>query len=607
MKYRTLLPILISALLATMFMASNIRSAFAASVTVQASEAKGGASISGVPVYFGPYTVNAPLVGATPYTSGEVSGSYNLTVPTYWFNGTDEHVFDHWDTGDKSQDPQTFYHSRTDTYVTGGVATHTAYYREFGPEAQSLLIHIFDSDISEFQAFQSATGAGNAIDFIDLPLSRNYIESWQTAPYNSYITERPYPSDLCSYEIDLNNQRWPLGAATPRTFDSATNTYKHYFDPTPGVVDEKAREFRIALAYLSDKDGWIRRILNGYGTQLDTKVPLPNWWGTPTGYKYNPSTAASWFDSAGFIQGSTTNPYYDSSTPGSAAKLRIDPLTGTTLRTLDFYIRQDDILRTRVALELVNQMRIAGIQVNPIVTSRSVCYNQVMVIYDFDLYTAGVSLSADIGVSLWGLFHSSQYWGGTTTSYLGGVGWSPNYIGTCDAVQDAYLNMACNSQVLGDTNTPGTIAYGIYQSQVRFIFLEPSIPAYTRTGVQAFKTGWTGTVNEKDVGPTNRWSFLHAADNGTGSGAVYNPNYVGKGIAYEEPNEIDWGFGGMLSGPNPITAQNDQDLRLIGLMYDSMLAKDPYNLTRDYGFMAQSWLASLMDGGKEQLETAATT
>jgi ABC-type transport system substrate-binding protein len=447
-----------------------------------------------------------------------------------------------------------------------------------GPKTSNLIIHIFNTETAEFEAFQSATGA-DAIDFVDWPLPKDKVDLWQTAPYNSYIQFRD-TNETDSFGIDLNNQRWPTGVNEPRTFDPATGTYKHWFG-TNEPWDSKAVEFRKAIAYLSNKDKWITDILKGYGYRLDTNVPrvldgYTNYQDLDTSgyiYHYDPVKAAQVLDAAGFTQGTTPNPDYDPLTPSSAQYLRTDPRYGGNLGALTFYIRMDDVLRRDMGRDLTAQLRKAGIQVNAIETDKTQCYDYVMVLYDYHLYTGGtdiVGLDVDIPDSLYNLFHSSQYHGGSATSYYGGVGWSHNYIGFADATFDAYAEQGKFAGTFEGAKT------GALYAQKRAAELVHSIPAYNRVSPKAFKTGWLGVVNQVGAGPDNKWSFLNTAN------SVNTPQNPAD-------NVIDWGFENHLSSPNPISAQWLWDRNLINLVYDSMLGRNPYDLSMEYGFAAESW------------------
>jgi len=235
----------------------------------------------------------------------------------------------------------------------------------FGPWANNLLVHVYlnpDAMFADFEAsiLDMVNGPLATWWFDKFPIDRMYpvdkywLDRWTG---NKAITLRSYTEGgkVC---FDLNNQRWPTGLTLPRTYDPETGTYKHYQNYSdPWEV--KAREFRRAIAYLTDKQGYIDRILKGYGYRMDTTVPNPclaayvNHDVSGANYPYNPNAtqAAAVLDNAGFTQGTTPNPYYDATQPWSAQYLRIDPKgdwseggPGTDLKHtgIIFYARQDD-------------------------------------------------------------------------------------------------------------------------------------------------------------------------------------------------------------------------------------------------------------------------
>jgi len=446
-----------------------------------------------------------------------------------------------------------------------------------GPKTPTLLIHIYQTDVAEFEAFQSNTGA-DAIDLLDWPLPKDKVDLWQTDTYKDIIELRDY-SDIGIYEVDINHQRWPTGVTEGREYDAESDSYKHYYDPL-GQWDIKATWFRKGIAYLSDREGWKNRILKGYGTVQHTSVPIPACAGYTDYadldakgllYHYNTLKAAQAFDTGGFVQGTTPNPYYDPVTPNSAPYLRTDPRIGGNLQPLAFYIRMDDVLRRDVGRELTAQLRKAGIPVNSIETDRTVCYNQAMVIYDYHLYTGGWSLGADNPLSIHGLWHSSQYWGGTETSYFGGTGWSGNYCGFADYENDEYCEICKYS---GDFEA---IKQAALDAQERQQELVSFICAYSRLAVTAYKKGWNGIVDFRGYGPQQTpWSALNGINT---VNTDQNP----------ADNELDWAFKSSLSGPNIVTSEWLWDGFIGGVVYEGMILRNPYDLSKDYGALAETW------------------
>jgi len=442
-----------------------------------------------------------------------------------------------------------------------------------GPKTPNMLIHIYSDPTAEFSAFEACD-----IDIVDWPLTAQLTKKWSDSPYNTYIKMHHYNA-FDDFDLDLNNQRWPTGVTEPRTYDPATGTYKHYYGSS--VWDATAKEFRKGLAYLTDKDDTavtqrsILGILGGYGYRKDTPVPIPALAGWTDYndlrtkgliYDYDPFKAAITLDNAGFVQGVTSNPYYDPSWPASAPKIRTDPRYGGDLAPLVFYIRTDDPNRLAVGNMITDELRKAGIQVDARLVPKTMAYREVEILYDYHLYTGGWTLTPDIDY-LYHLFHSSMYWGGDATSYYGGLGWSPNYPGVANYDYDNWAEQLKYATTFADAYTAALKAQEVLAEYVA------TIPLWSSAGVKAYKAGWEDTVSLVGECKDNYWSFLN----------MYNPT----------DNTIDWGFSNNLEGLNVITAEWQWDRKALRLIYDSLLDRNPYNLAEDFGWLARSWTTGL--------------
>jgi ABC-type transport system substrate-binding protein len=476
--------------------------------------------------------------------------------------------------------------------------TRPALAEVYGPRTPNFLIHVYLSPDVEFEALDAGE-----IDIVDWYLSKYWVDKWTGDPD---IVMKSY-SDIGIFEFDINNQRWPTGVTEPRAYDPATGTYKHYYGTSEW--DDEAREFRKAIAYLTDKDGYITRILKGYGVRDDTFAPMPATAGWTDYedleakgliYPFDPEKAMDILDAAGFVPGTTDNPYKDPDNPRTWY-IRIDPRTGEDLEPLEFWIRMDDPNRKAAGWELTDQLRRVGIPVNPHETERTVCFKNVMVLYDFHLYTGGWSLSPDVPDSFHFLFHSTQYWGGTETSYYGGTGWSANYDGFCHngtaggfAPEDSYDYWAHGAKYgtkLGDGKEPFTLDE-VWDSGLKAqeIFAREvgAIPLWSSVAVKAYRAGWEGVINMEGYGIDNSWSFLN--------------------MEHETDDTIDWGFKSHVEGPNPISSEWVWDWMVIGLIYDSLLGRNPYNLAERFGWLAESWPTGVwtMPDGTEAMYTLIT-
>ena len=138
-------------------------------------------------------------------------------------------------------------------------------------------------------------------------------------------------------------------------------------------------EFRRAIAYLCDKDKYVREGLQGLGYKLETFLGSPGYgvWGgtTYTTYDFNPTKAAALLDSIGFVK--------------NAEGKRIDPKTGAVMRALTIIARTEHPHRIFAARELAKQFDAIGIPYELQEVPRSVASPLVFNEQDYDIYTAG--------------------------------------------------------------------------------------------------------------------------------------------------------------------------------------------------------------------------
>lgn len=459
----------------------------------------------------------------------------------------------------------------------------------YGPQMDKLHISIFANQYLEFESLKS-----NGIDIVDWPLDKDHIDYFASHP--SEVTMRDY-AEIGDYAIAIYNQKWPTGVGDKPgdtlTYDPKTKSYKHYFDPT-NEWDRRAWGFRLALQYLMNKDYVKTDVLKGYGYIMDTYMPVPSLAGyldmtnltnsnfvykvfnSDPGvqipslvYKYNTTKAAEILNAAGFVLQNPSQP------PDPVTNPRMDPRKSplAPLDALIFYVRLDDPQREAAGLKLADDMKAVGIPVNVKDVEKTVAFKAVMVEYNYHLYTEGYSFGADPGL-LYETFSSSQYWAPT--------GWSGGYQGFChngsavslpeewgfDYYVDRTYHATSKEEAIAAVK-PATYLFNKYAA---------GIPIWSAAGVKAYRTGWTGTVNLEgyglDIGTGGQycWSFLN----------MYNPSPA---VA----DTIRWGFKSNPEGFNVISAEWVWDWNVLSLVYDSLLVRNPYDLSKDFGFMVTSW------------------
>ncbi len=444
-----------------------------------------------------------------------------------------------------------------------------------GPKTSKMEIHIYDNPDTENAALQTGV-----LDINDWPLTKTWIDAWALMPaqvkLDSYV-------ELGMMEIDINNQAWPTG-------DPANKFYK-----LSAIQSNQSLAFRQAVAYLTDRDSIITQVLKGYGYKMT--VPLPpfqsqymdmiNYTNSAVTYNvgsnsyelnasvggitypYSPAMAAYILDKAGFVW-------------NTGHTSRIDPSTGQDMKAVKFYIRQDDPNRLQAGQMLAAALKNIGVPVNSIVTEKTVCYKSVMVLYDYNLYTGGWSLSV-IPNEYHDLFASETYY------YP--LGWSVNYPGFCN-----------NGTLFGPGHSdsegfdywalkvayPATIADAEVANKVAgFLFLKycAIVPMYCSNAVKAYKTGDTGVINNAGGGVDNYYTFLN-------------------GVVAD--NQWDYGFKSNIEQLNQISSQWLWDQNCLGLMYESLMGVNPFNLAETEYWIAQSSSAGSWDATAKGGDVDAT-
>jgi ABC-type transport system substrate-binding protein len=197
---------------------------------------------------------------------------------------------------------------------------------------------------------------------------------------------------------------------------------------------------------------------------------------------------------------------------------------------------------------------------------KEICFKNVKVDYNYHLYTGGWVLCPPADY-LHHLFHSSMYW------YP--VGWSSNYPGFCHTLADQHLN-----DVKYSPDIPSILA-GVGNATFLLNKYVPSIPLWSSASATAYLTGWDGTINMVGKGKGNYWTFFNM-----------------RWTAGPPKTTINWGFWSAPMDLNVITAEWKWDREILGLIYESLLILNPYNLGDLEGMLATSWSTGTWDGTK---------
>lgn len=429
---------------------------------------------------------------------------------------------------------------------------------QVGPRMGNVLIHVYVHPDAEFMDFELGI-----VEITDWPATKYYLDRWAKIPD---IVLRSY-AEIGMMQFDINNQRWPTGWDTPKELDPKTDTEKHYYnvsDPTDinHRRDWCAKEFRKAIAWLSDKDRYVREVLGGLGYACETFVPIPAlsaYTDYPSLdaqgliYRYSRDKAIEILDNAGFQDWDGDGNRDDWKDPGPDLRIgteddgaeEIDSLRKYHKDGLIFYIRMDDPNRRQMGELLAAEMEALKIPVKKIITERTVCFRQVMVLYDYHIYTGGWSLGA-VPEWLHTIWNSEYYWAPT--------GWSSNYCGYCNKEYDA-------------------ASLALYTASDPAVFLEKALlcqeimartvghdPLFTSAAVKGFRKGYTGVVADVGYGVDNYYSFLNMNDTRPGADRA-----------------IDYGFKSDIEGVHVISSEWLWDWNVISMIYEPAIGRMPYD------------------------------
>lgn len=393
-------------------------------------------------------------------------------------------------------------------------------FAQSGPKTPTMQIHIYLHPDIENAALETGT-----IDMNDWPLMKDWIDKWALMP--SDISLREYVENSI-IQIDMNNQMWPTGSSTSKFYDPADNQ------------SVKSAEFRKAIAHLIDREAIIRDVLKGYGFRADLPLtPLQsayadmyNYTVSDLIYNYNKTKAQEILDAAGF-------------TLNAATKIRRDPIKGGDLQPIIFYIRQDDSNRRRAGELLCSELLSIGILVNAPNPEHLNPWPWIWPPTYWNLYTGGWNLGP-IPDNYYDLYSSSMYnpvrpW------------WSPNLVGFCNHEFDEWASKVKYPTTLDEAREAAI--------QCGRIFLKycPVVPVWSPKAVKAYRTGWTGIVNNAGYGIDNPYTFL-------------NMNKTGDIV-------INWGFKSDIEQLNVIGTAWTWDRKVLGLIYESLLGDNPFTLS----------------------------
>ncbi len=469
-----------------------------------------------------------------------------------------------------------------------------------GASEDKLQIQVYTDEIAEFTG---ASATPPQLDLTDTTLSPSFLSTFGSDP--RFLVTAPN-AEFGMFDIDFNHANTFFGI--PDNFGN-----------NPAGV-----HLRQAVAHLLDKQSFINSVLGGLANPLDNAVPpgqdvlhpgLPNdansaGVGPYTNGGYNLVGACGWdtLHGAGCLSAyhyaadtvnsfGIVNPgqpdFCDAADHFIAAKLASgkDPttcvLTGLSASlsggNIQFIIRKDSPPRLELGTALIAGLcnlitgtssctEVTSFQLTP-VQAVDLVQSTSTVLLNWWAYTAGWTLTSQFD-QLYSLYNSAF-----ASSACGGklAAFGNNYIYFCRANYDHFTNMLEFNSTLAGAVASAQMAMQIFGQNVA------TIPVWSGALQLAYLKGWTGVNDASGVSIPNFFTWLNA----------WNPNPATSCGATTgcggSPGVIRQGFKQGTVHLNPFLASTTQEIRVIRLVYDTLLAANPYSPNDLFGWMANQF------------------
>jgi len=454
-------------------------------------------------------------------------------------------------------------------------------FEKFGPRLDRLFIKLYSTDIAEFTAME-----GGEIDMVEWPLPEEYIEKWTTqSPYKENIKVESYGAELGMFIIDINCLKTYAG------------DYERGVQGEPNPTSVPC--LRHALWHLMDRAYICANIWGGYGVPMYTPVPpsmgeyvhpdiVPGGALEVLTHPFNCTYAAEILDDCGvFPIGDDGWRFWDLDGDGEE-----DPDEGMgpgEKQELWFYIRSEHALRRELGLWFAGMIETClKISVKEQLKDFYGCWQPVMLEHEFNLYTGGWSLGPEPDHLV--LYQSYYYWYPGFCYNYGGMNcstydyWVDELLFAATFPDAKYATWMAQEafndpHIEEDGHTPlCTCEYGSMGS----------IPVVCSAGYKAYWRRYTGGTGCTPVTPDdgenkyrgNNWT--HAVNMPAyGCDSFFSfINMYPEGHEYGdcENMTLRWGFkvDKLVKYGNPVYAEWMWDWNVMGLIYESLLIRNPY-------------------------------
>jgi len=456
-------------------------------------------------------------------------------------------------------------------------------YEKFGPRADRLLIKLYPNETAEWDAL-----ARGEIDMTDWPLSKPYFDLFTSGwinpatgqPYNETINTVSYGAEFGLYILDLNNNNNEFLGNPPNP------AYPNPVYPNPCSV----KEFRQAIAHLVDRNQLDTIIGKGFYVPLYTLVlPSMGAYCHPEirlggalenlTYPYSRGAAEALLDANGFpINASTGWRFWDRNhnsieDHGEYLELR-------------FFIRYDCRDRFSFGRYVTDELNAVKVRVKSIYNIVSPPLFDPMGKKDFHLFIGGWSLGIDPDHLI--LWNWDYYWH---------PGRCYNYAGCNSVLFNEYSYGVMDAETLDKAKTNAWLAQEVFAGEVL------SVPLWSGAGSKPMNRIYTGGNTWLPVSPDDGENMLRGrcwegVTNRQGYGIDEFHTFLDMHPAGIERGDgenmtIRWGFKTTeIKSFNPIYADRPWDWDVLGLIYESLLTRNPFNSAEIIPWLAESFEVS---------------
>lgn len=408
----------------------------------------------------------------------------------------------------------------------------------FKTRIEELKIFFYGSQRAAYLALKTGD-----IDFMAFGLTDDQYADAVTDP-NIVIAPRV---GTAMFQFDINN-------------NYTINTYPGVISPT------SSKEFRQALARLTDKNYIVEVVLEGHAERIDVPVSaaVKGWWNeSATGvnypYGYDPTVAVTILDEAGFQD------YDDNGIRNYPLDWPTKP--GEDLDPIIFYARKDSAPRFAAAKLLRDAMLSIDIPVDFRPQTFAGVYDPVFKSRDYHIYTGAWGVGR-FPTYLYFLYHSN-FWFPVGPNYVAPPGMYPEL----DVLLEGIYFAASFDEAIANCKK----ALGIFVENVI------TIPLWNFKYYYAYRKGLQGIVSMDAYGIDNSYTFLNAYKVG------------------ESPIRM-----GLIHPPirlNPLYTSDYYGWQVLDRIYTGLLSNAPYDVARDQPWVAQDWDVSTWidpDAGEEK-------